>query len=219
VFGSSPHTARAGAPRADEASSGPSGIGALWHALFVPGPQDAPTELDSAHAPTEQVPREIDWRLAAAPAGAAFCAGLVVASAVIPWYAVQIGPLETPASLTGLESGSFALIAIALGAFVVVASAALALGAAGVVDIDAPIGLLLTWVCLGAAGAAAALVALRLVFLPEPSEFLTRDIGIWLAFLGSLGAAGLSALQLPARTSGTRAVRSVGPQGATRPNG
>lgn len=191
----------------------------LWQPLRVPDPDEVPTELDASSAPTEQVKREIDWRLAAVPAAAAFCAGLVVASAFIPWYARQIGPIDAPSSLSGLDSGSFALIAIALGAFAVVTSAALALGAAGAVDVDAPIALLLTWACLGAASAAAALVALRLVFLPDPSEFLTRELGIWMAFLGSLGAAGLSAIQLPARTGNTRRARPAGPGDATRPNG
>ncbi len=185
----------------------------------MPHPDDVPTEADAASAPTEQLTREIDWRLAAVPAAAAVCAGLVVASAVIPWYALQIGPIDAPASISGLDAGSFALIAIALCGFAVVASAALALGAAGAIEVEAPIALLLTWVCVGAASAAAVLVAIRLVFLPDPGEFLTRDVGIWLAFLGSLGTAALSAIQLPARTGQASSQRPAGAHKATRPNG
>lgn len=175
----------------------------------MPEPADAPTELDAAHAPTEQTTSDIEWRRAVVPAAATFCAGLVVASAVMPWYARQIGPVDSPPSLSGLDAGSFAVIAIALGAFTVVACAVLALEAAGAIAIEPPLALLLTWACLGAALAATALVAYKLVFLPEPGQFFTRDIGLWLAFFGSAGASGLVAMLIPERLAATRTAGSA----------
>lgn len=159
---------------------------------------------DDAETPARPATLELDWRAALRPGAAALLAGLVVASSVIPWYARQIGPVDAAPSIAGLDAGSFALIAIALASFVIVASAALALDAAGAFVIEPPIALVLTWAALGAALAATALVTYKLLFIPEPSQFFTRDIGLWLAFLGSAGAGSVLVFEIPTRMTSTR---------------
>jgi hypothetical protein len=69
-----------------------------------------------------------------------------------------------------------------------------------VVDVDPVVTVALSWLVLAASLAGLCLVAVRLVWLPEPSEFLSRQIGLWAGLaasaLGSLAGAGALAARV-----------------------
>jgi hypothetical protein len=137
--------------------------------------QPAPTGLDGA-APAIGV-----------AAGVALCV-----SAFLPWYAADLGAPFTSVSTSGWDATRAAQALVPLGALVALAGLALAvpLGRPGKVHRA------LTAVLLGAATAAVALVAWRLVWIPEPSDLLSRQGGLWLALVAALAAAGAGALMV-----------------------
>jgi hypothetical protein len=137
---------------------------------------------------------------AAGPALGTLC-GVVLAIAVfLPWYSADIGTVFTAGGSTGWESTAIAKWALALGVVAAAASALLALDAGGAMPLDAPIARALGWLVLAVFALAAVLVGYRLIALPGPvPEFLSREIGVFLAMAAALGGVLCGVQQVAAR--------------------
>lgn len=112
---------------------------------------------------------------------------LIVVAAFLPWYATNLGPPFAAESVAGWEATNMAKASVFMGALVAVASAVAALEARGGVRLDSSLGDAVAWIVIGASVVAAVLVGYRLVVLPDPAEFLSRQIGVYLAAAGAIG--------------------------------
>lgn len=125
----------------------------------------------------------------AAPAYVGAIAGaLLIVSVFLPWYATNLGPPFSPVSASGWDATMFARLALGAGIVIAVASAALVIA-----DRDmsrrAPrreAGLARLVVVAGIP--AVLLVGARLIWMPDPAEFLSRQIGLYLSAAAALGA-------------------------------
>ncbi|MEW6583697.1 MAG: hypothetical protein AB1416_13155 [Actinomycetota bacterium] len=118
---------------------------------------------------------------AAAPTlGVLAGAGMVVA-VFLPWYAANIGATFTAGTSSGWDATALARVVLGLGVVVALASLLLAADARGVLALDALVASALSVLLLAGSLVAAALVAYRMLVLPEPAEFLSRQIGLWAA--------------------------------------
>jgi hypothetical protein len=120
-------------------------------------------------------------------------AGLA-AAALMPWYAVNIGPPFSASTVSGWDATVFARIAMILGVVIAMAAAARLLGDRGILRLERPVRLGLAWVVMAGAVVALAMVAFRLIILPDPADLLSRQIGLYaaaaagmLAVLGGIG--------------------------------
>lgn len=111
--------------------------------------------------------------------------GLVVA-VLLPWYSLTIAAPFEPQTKPGWEASTLAKMALILGVVVVLSSLLLAADARGMLPLDAGLAAALGAVLLAASVVAGALIAYRLLVLPDPSDSLRRGIGLW---TGALAAA------------------------------
>jgi len=121
--------------------------------------------------------------------------GLVIA-VFLPWYAANLaGPVEN-GSASGWESTAVAKLVLAMGVIVALSALLLAADARGVMPLDAGVANALGAALLACSVIAGALVLYRLLVLPDPAEFLQRQVGLWAAIGASaLGfVAGVSRL-------------------------
>jgi len=120
-------------------------------------------------------------------------AGMILA-VFLDWYRADIGPAFTPSSVSGWDATAAAKALFALGIVTTLASLVVAADLRGVVEVDPVLTVALSWVMLAASLAGTCLVAARLVWLPEPAEFLSRQVGLWAGLgaglLGTLAGAG-----------------------------
>ncbi len=121
--------------------------------------------------------------------------GLAV-SVFLPWYATNLGPPFSATSASGWDATNIARVVLLLGLVLAAASVVLLLEEQGALRLDRAIGDALVWVVLVVAILAAIAVGFRLVFMPEPAEFLSRQIGIFVAGASAVGGilAGLAAI-------------------------
>jgi hypothetical protein len=105
-------------------------------------------------------------------------AGMVVA-VFLPWYAANIGATFSAESNSGWEATGIAKPVLVLGLTVALASLLLAADVRGVLPLDAGLATVLGVVVLVGSLAAGLLVGYRMLVLPEPAEFLSRQIGLW----------------------------------------
>lgn len=112
---------------------------------------------------------------------------LIVVAAFLPWYATNLGPPFSPESVAGWEASNLAKASVFMGAIVAVASAVAALEARGGMRLDSGLGDAVAWVVIGGSVIAAVLVGYRLLVLPDPAQFLSRQIGVYLAAAGAIG--------------------------------
>ena len=112
---------------------------------------------------------------------------VIVIAAFLPWYATNIGPPFAPESVAGWEATNVARASVFMGAVVAAASAVAALDARGGLRLGPSAGDGVAWAVLGASVIAGILVGYRLLVLPEPAEFLSREIGVYLAAAGAVG--------------------------------
>lgn len=133
------------------------------------------------------------------PGLACAAAALLVASPFLPWFATDIGPPFAAASSSGWEATDVARIVLFLGVLVLAANAALVLDALERVVLEDRTALVLAWSATGLACGAVLLIAYRLVVLPEPAEFLSRDFGLYVAAAAAVASAALSAAGILAR--------------------
>ena len=103
----------------------------------------------------------------------------IVVAAFLPWYATNLGPPFAPESVAGWEATNVAKTSVVMGVIVAVASAAAAVEARGGLRLGSSAG--------DATVIAAILIGYRLFVLPEPAEFLSRQIGVYLAAAGAVG--------------------------------
>lgn len=120
---------------------------------------------------------------------------VLVVSVFLPWYATNLGPPFSATSATGWESTDIARIVLLAGVVLAAASVLLLLEEQRVLRLDR-VGDTLVWVVLVAAVLAAVAVGYRLLIMPEPAEFLSRQIGIYIAAVAAVGGilAGLAAI-------------------------
>lgn len=124
---------------------------------------------------------------AGAPAVGAV-AGLVLAVAVfLPWYATNLGPPFSATSASGWDSTNLARVALAMGVVLFAAAAAAVLDERGIIAFDPRHRHALAWIVVGAATIALVAVGYRVLVLPEPAEFLSRQIGLYLAAGAAIG--------------------------------
>lgn len=122
-----------------------------------------------------------------APAAGVLSGLLLVLAIFLPWYATNLGPPFAATSASGWESTAFAKIALALGIVLVAAAAAAVLDERRVITLDPRHLDMLAWVVVGASAIALLVVGYRLLFMPDPAEFLSRQIGVYLAVAASIG--------------------------------
>lgn len=125
------------------------------------------------------------------PAGAPYVgvvSGLaLVIAAFLPWYTTNLGPPFSPSSAAGWEATNIAKLAVVMGLLVALAAAAVLLDERGALQLDARIGEGLAWLVVVAAVIAAVAVGYRLLVMPEPAQFLSRQIGLYLAAVAAVG--------------------------------
>lgn len=129
-------------------------------------------------------------RLLPSPAGAAAVGAasgvLMLAAVFLPWYAANLGPPASSGTASGWEATAVAKGALALGVIWMLASALLLADHFDAYRVDARTAEAIGWLVAGCALLAGALVAYRLFRPPDPADFLSRDIGL---FVGLVAAA------------------------------
>ncbi len=113
---------------------------------------------------------------------------LLVVSVFLPWYATNLGPPFSAVSASGWEATIVARLALAAGAVVLVASIALALEERGALPLSVATGDALARGVVAAGVLAVLLIGVRFVWMPDPAEFLSRQIGLYLAGAAAIGA-------------------------------
>lgn len=117
-----------------------------------------------------------------APSYVGVLAGLLlVVSVFLPWYATNLGPPFSAVSASGWDATVVARLALAAGAVVLVASAALALEERGTLPLAIRTGDALARGVVAAGALAVLVIGVRFIWMPDPAEFLSRQIGIYLA--------------------------------------
>jgi hypothetical protein len=115
-------------------------------------------------------------------------AGLLLVVAVfLPWYATNLGPPFSATSASGWDSTTLARVAAAMGLVLFGAAAAALLDERGLIALQRRQGDALGWIVMGAATIALLVVGYRLIWMPEPAEFLSRQIGLYLAVAAAVG--------------------------------
>jgi hypothetical protein len=129
-------------------------------------------------------------RLLAIPAGPAVAgiasAALMLAAVFLPWYAANLGPPASSGTASGWDATAIAKGVLGLGVIWLLLSALLLADHLDAYRIDPRTAETLGWLIAGCALLAGVLVAYRLLRPPEPADFLSRDIGL---FLGLAAAA------------------------------
>lgn len=127
------------------------------------------------------------------PGIAAGAAALLIGSLFLPWFTPDVGPPFSPESTSGWSgTPGLAKIVLALAAVTLLADGALALAGADRLALDEGLERALAWAAAAAAGAALVLVAYRVLVLPDPAEFLSRAIGMYVALAAAAVATALS---------------------------
>ncbi len=111
-------------------------------------------------------------------------AALAAISTGLPWFATNIAPSGSKGTTSGLESGIGAKLVLALMLVALFGGLCLLAASRELLRIGFRAGVILTAVMLITATAAAAIVAYRLIVLPSPAGFASRQYGIYLAALG-----------------------------------
>jgi hypothetical protein len=114
-----------------------------------------------------------------------------ITSVFLPWYTTNVAAPFTASSSSGWDSTQIAKAVLVLGVIGTLASILLLLDVRGTAPLDVELARALGWLSLGTFAAVAALVGYRLLRLPEPSAFLSRDIGLYVGV--AAGAAGVLA--------------------------
>lgn len=117
----------------------------------------------------------------AVPGVVAVAGAILAISVFLPWYTADVAAPFAPESSSGWESTTMARIVFAIGVVLAMSAVLVLLDMRGALPLDAEVVRALSWLCLGLALAATALVAWRLVRPPAPAEFLARDVGLFIA--------------------------------------
>lgn len=115
------------------------------------------------------------------PATIAAASVVLAVSVFLPWYTADVSPPFVPESSSGWDASAFARAAFAAAVLGLIAAGMMWLDARGFVPLDAGLVRGFAWTCLALMLLATALVAWRLIRPPGPAEFLTRDVGLFIA--------------------------------------
>ena len=111
-------------------------------------------------------------------------AALTAISTGLPWFATNIAPPFSKGTTSGLQSGIGAKLVLALTLVALLAGLCLLAASRELLRVSLRGGVILTALMLMTTSAAAVIVAYRLVVLPSPAGFASRQYGIYLAALG-----------------------------------
>lgn len=125
-------------------------------------------------------------RIGAPAAGLIAGLGLVLA-VFMPWYATNLGPPFAATSANGWDATALARIALIMGIVIAAAAAAAFLDERRVITLAARHAHALAWVVVGASAIALLAVGFRLLVMPDPAEFLSRQIGLYVAVAAAVG--------------------------------
>jgi hypothetical protein len=138
--------------------------------------------------PLPQLPPGLQRWLGLPTAGVA--AGIAMAvAAFLPWYGTNLGSPFTPSTTSGWNAGGSGKAVLVLGVVAVLVSLALAGDAAGVLTVEAGLRRGLRAALLACCALAAALACYRLLVLPRPSGFFSRELGLYLALAAAAAGA------------------------------
>jgi hypothetical protein len=112
---------------------------------------------------------------------------VLVVSVFMPWYATNLGPPFSATSASGWDSTNLARVAAVMGLVLFGAAATALLDERGVIALQRRQGDALGWIVMGAAAIALLVVTYRLIWMPDPADLLSRQIGLYLAFAASVG--------------------------------
>jgi hypothetical protein len=121
---------------------------------------------------------------------------VVVLAVFAPWYTTQVGEAFVQGSASGWTATLVARIAAVAAAIAMLICVAIVADARDVVAVSEDLVRMLVIACTVCCATAATLVAYRTIFIPEPTEFLTRDLGLFVAMAASLVALGAAVVQL-----------------------
>jgi hypothetical protein len=131
------------------------------------------------------------------PAVVTAAASVVVClAAFAPWYTTQVSEIFSQGSVSGWNATLAAKIAFFVAVLSTLSSLAIVADARDLITLSDELVRGLVIGCAAACAVAVAAVAYRTVRIPEPTEFLTRDLGIFVALAASLIALGASLVQV-----------------------
>lgn len=114
-------------------------------------------------------------------------AGVTLIGAVfLPWYATNLGPPFSAISASGWDATNLARVALLMGVLLVAAAGAAVLSEREMIALDHRHEDALAWIAVAASSIALVVVTYRLVVLPDPAEFLSRQIGLYLAIAAAI---------------------------------
>ena len=144
--------------------------------------------------PWPRTARELGPWLGLPAIGVAAGAAMIVA-ALLPWYGTNLGSPFTPSTTSGWSAGPAGKAVLGVGIAATLVSLLLAADHAGALELSGRARHVLRIGLLGLSALAAALACYRLLVLPRPSGFFSREVGLYVALAaGAAGAlvAGLS---------------------------
>jgi hypothetical protein len=147
-----------------------------------------PPRRPGAGLPWPRTPRGLAPWLALPAVGAAAGVAMIVA-ALLPWYGTNLGSPFTPSTTSGWSAGPAGKAVLVLGAAATLVALLLAADHAGALDLDGGLRRALRLGLFGVSTLAAALACYRLLVLPRPSGFFSRELGLYVALAaGTVGA-------------------------------
>jgi hypothetical protein len=130
-------------------------------------------------------------------AGASF---VVCVAAFAPWYTTQVAEIFAQGSVSGWNATLAAKIAVFAAVIATFGALAIAADTRALIALSPELARGIVIACAVGCLAAAASVVFRALWIPEPSEFLTRDLGLFVALAASLIALGASVVQVVIET-------------------
>jgi hypothetical protein len=125
--------------------------------------------------------------------GVAAGAAMIVA-ALLPWYGTNLGSPFTPSSTSGWSAGPAGKAVLGLGIAATLVSLLLAADHAAVLELEFGLRRALRLGLLGLSAVAAALACYRLLVLPRPAGFFSRELGLYVALAAGTAGAVVGAL-------------------------
>ncbi len=112
---------------------------------------------------------------------ALLAAGVLAFSPFLPWYSTDLGAVFTEGSASGWSATLPAQFVVLLGALAATGAALMALDQKDLLDLGPEASRIAAAITPLAGFTALVLIAFRAIALPEDSEFLTLDWGIYVA--------------------------------------
>jgi hypothetical protein len=140
------------------------------------------------HAGLSRPPRALGPWLGVSSVGVA-AGALMIAAALLPWYGTNLGSPFTPETTSGWSAGPAGKAVLGLGIAATLVALALLADHAGALWLEGGVRRALALGLLGLSALGGALACYRLLVLPRPSGFFSRELGLYLALAaGAVGA-------------------------------